>query len=183
MEAAFLVLAVLAASLEDDRFVVRQAASRGLETQPLVHMLFAARPMGFGPESRSRQNAIWSTFREYRAKHLTDKLFPTGRKVLPWIDSLPDDFPDGHLIYEFVREVHLEVPAGTSNSPDFPTYRLATRKLIGALLRGGWEPDRVVELLDQMVEKEDFIVAQTKAAEEARLAEAARIAAQKPEEP
>ena len=186
MESAFLVLAIMTASLEDDRFIVRHAASEYLVTQPLVQVMVAARPMAFGPESRYRQKALWNNFTEYRAKYFVDRLFPTGTTTLPWVDSLLDTFPDRYpIINQCLEAARQDHPTGNYGTGQYPHYRVATRKMIGYLLHSGWEPNKIVELLDDMVANEKIIVARQKAEEDARVAAAAAAAAQgmKPEEP
>lgn len=88
-------------------------------------------------------------------------VMPTDYPFLPWIDSLPDDFPNRWKIIS--RYLQLVPPDDSFTwliPPDRPQfrcyrYRLATAHFCRALLKNGMTRSQVRSLLDKMA-KEDI---------------------------
>lgn len=144
-----LLLFLLLPFLSNDDFRTREAVSASLRSFDL--MALPALEHGVGhpdPEIRHRCRAL-----------IVDVLsvFPTNYRVPPWIDMLPDDYPNRQGV---IDKLLFEVRGGNgyycSNGPeeDWSDFRLATAILVENERRSGKSREEVRSLLDRMVERE-----------------------------
>lgn len=83
-------------------------------------------------------------------KYLTT-IKPTTYKVMPWIDCLPEFFPDRADLIIFYTSSYSHIP----RDKDWTTYRYATSDLISDLFfKQQYQKKELIELLDRMVENE-----------------------------
>lgn len=115
------LIAVLFLMLGDSSHAARESASTHLQALPVWHVCshldtFARHP---DPEVRRRVQAL----REQHAEALTLLVLGDGAGGLPWIDSLPRDYPDRWQIIHG----YLNAAGGDRyRVGEFPTYRSAT---------------------------------------------------------
>lgn len=76
---------------------------------------------------------------------------PTSYGKLPWIDGLPEDYPDRYVIISKYLNMQLR-DAGLNK--EFIGYRCATKDFIRDLYDSGMKRSEIVELLDIMVKGE-----------------------------
>jgi hypothetical protein len=81
-------------------------------------------------------------------------LEPTNYLAMPWIDMLPDDWPDRKAIIETYLYRARQLLDTSYYRADWPDYRLATSLYACDLLRQGTPRLVVQQLLDVMVERE-----------------------------
>ena len=77
------------------------------------------------------------------------RVLPTGYPVLPWLDSLPPDYPDRAAVVS--RYVGRAGWGCWPAAPDFPAYREATRLYVRDLFAAGKTKAEVRGILDGMV--------------------------------
>lgn len=81
-------------------------------------------------------------------------LEPSDYAAMPWIDQLPDYWPDRKAIVEtYLYRARQLLDTGYYQA-DWPDYRLATSLYVYDLLRQGVPRQSVLQLLDIMVEQE-----------------------------
>lgn len=80
---------------------------------------------------------------------------PANWPYVPWVDSLPYDYPSRYLTIEaYLDAVGCSLSGGGDTPPHWPKYRKATRLMIYYLLVEGWPECKVANLLDDMVAHE-----------------------------
>lgn len=145
---------LLIAQLGDDSFLIRQNASARLADlgRPAHRLLMVAKITSDDPEVRYRAGGILEDWRSsYR---------PTKKGVLtPWLDSLPDDYPDKQaIVSRLVREARGGVDWSgydyDSEVQDWPVYRTATDLFVDHLIAAGKSKKDIIRLLDLMAERE-----------------------------
>ena len=152
--ADFLLAFVLAAAMGDDEFSVRVKATDRLRDMDLI-ALPALRMAVKSPDCEIR----------HRAAMLIDdclSVFPTKRKLLPWLAMLPQDWPNRQqAIDDGIAELRggysgWAIEFGEScRHPDWGDWRDATALFIARLREKGWSRDKCRGLLDKMVVMED----------------------------
>jgi hypothetical protein len=92
-----------------------------------------------------------------RARDLLAQFYslePSNYAVMPWIDQLPEHWPDRKAIVEtYLYRARQLLDNGYYQS-DWPDYRLATSLYVFDLLRQGMPRQAVLQMLDTMVERE-----------------------------
>ncbi|MCS7167921.1 MAG: hypothetical protein RMI91_02890 [Gemmatales bacterium] len=81
-------------------------------------------------------------------------LEPTSYLVMPWIDMLPEDWPERKAVIETYLGRARQLLDTSYYRADWPDYRLATTLYVSDLLRQGMPRLMVQRLLDAMVERE-----------------------------
>lgn len=79
---------------------------------------------------------------------------PTNYLAMPWIDMLPDDWPNKKAIVESYLYRARQLLDTSYYRADWPDYRLATSLYVYDLLRQGTPRYHVQQMLDVMVERE-----------------------------
>lgn len=144
---------LLIAQLGDDSFSVRQDASAQLASlgTPAHRLLMSAKLTSDDPEVRHRAGGILEDWRSaYR---------PTKRAITPWLDSLPDDYPDKQAILtRMLKEARGGVDWSgydyDSEVQDWPIYRTATDLFVDQLIAAGRSKKEIIRLLDLMADRE-----------------------------
>lgn len=152
--ADFLLAFVLVTAMGDDDFIVREQATNRLREMDLV-ALPALRIAMSSPDPEIR----------HRASMLIDdclSVFPTGRKLMPWLDMLPMDWPDRQNAVDGGMSDYrggytgwgIEPGEGCCH-PDWWDWRDATALFVARLREKGWSKGKCRELLDKMVAREE----------------------------
>lgn len=81
-------------------------------------------------------------------------LEPTNYLVMPWIDMLPEDWPNRKALIEHYLYHARQLLDTSYYRADWPDYRLATSLYVYDLLRQGMPRHAVLQMLDTMVERE-----------------------------
>jgi len=149
MHADFLVCGILLALCNSDNYHVREHATAELvallERQPAL-LSVLERAAESGPaEIRRRARLVLTAYYS---------VGPSWYGRLPWIDMLPQDWPDRqdviHCYLSRARQLQLEWLCYET----WLDYRVATRLFVIDLLRNGHSRDEVRRLLDAMAENE-----------------------------
>lgn len=151
MHAFMLVVAALCAEaailpLGDDRFETREGAQLYVESQEWLYPYLLQQAQACAdPEIRQR-------CRRACAVH-DQRLLPAGWVCLPWIDSLPFDFPGREALIE--RTLRAARGAQVDYyGPDYPDYRQATALWVRELLASGTPRSTIHRHLERMAERE-----------------------------
>lgn len=105
------------------------------------------------PEVTCRAASLITSYHQRHAAELATNLLPDNYPCLPWIDELPDDYPDRcELITQFLSRSRKEL--GTFGSPDWTDYRHATRLFLEHEFANGCSIEAARRLLNQMVVNE-----------------------------
>ncbi|MCS7015430.1 MAG: hypothetical protein NZM42_04825 [Gemmatales bacterium] len=81
-------------------------------------------------------------------------LEPSSYLAMPWIDMLPEDWPERKAVIENYLYRARQMLDASYYRADWPDYRLATTLYASDLLRQGMPRSVVQQLLDAMVERE-----------------------------
>lgn len=141
---------ILVEQMGDNRFAVREGASRSLSAV-LQHdwgvvLLRAAEDATRhrDPEVARRAGTLVEEFLDIR---------PTAQTTVPWIDMLPEKIDDRQRILdEYLARARTEV--GSHGPPEWHDYRLATVYFAQDRLRAGVPRSQLVFLLDEMADNE-----------------------------
>jgi hypothetical protein len=95
------------------------------------------------PEIATRAELVKKTFYE--------NILPTNYCKLPWIDGLPEDYPDRAIIVDKYLEGKNR---DWDKNLEYVGYRLATLEFITDLFNNGKSRKDIISLLDKMVEGE-----------------------------
>ena len=142
MSETFVLLAVLTTSLGDERFAVREAASKGiaeLGVLALLHLEVAVSSPD--PEVRCRAERLLVKVRVGRMDAISVA-------DLPWIDSLPGEYPERCQVVS----VYLSL-SGSSADKDWHGYKQATAYWLRDQLVAGRTWGELEQVLVQMRER------------------------------
>ncbi|MBI2054027.1 MAG: hypothetical protein HYT36_01715 [Candidatus Staskawiczbacteria bacterium] len=132
----------------DNRFKIRQQAYERLveiveEDEKMVFLPFLKDAVRYKDSETTR-----------RIKGAMDYYYvfkPDNYSLIPWIDMLPEDFPDRkNVIIKYLKKS----PPLFGDGWDYPDYRWATTLLICDLLDNGTARHEAINLLNAMAEKE-----------------------------
>jgi hypothetical protein len=139
---------LLALCLADD-YRVRERAGDALsalaENAPLVVAILEQSAANGPAEMRRRAGAALAAFYA---------VGPRWYSKLPWIDMLPQDWPDRQAVIQRYLSRVRELQIGWECGEPWLDYRVATRLLVVDLLRAGESREAVQRLLDAMAENE-----------------------------
>jgi hypothetical protein len=142
---------VLIDQLGDERYAARIDAQRRLERILLFEPNPALRERveeeaKRNPDLEIRRRAAFAleTFYDLR---------PRAYPVLPWIDMLPQEYPERQGVIDGSLS-QVRAPGSWSYQADWPDYRQATSVYARSLLRQGFPRHCVQEMLDDMVQRE-----------------------------
>lgn len=147
MSDVFLFCTILITSLGDERWPVREAAHASLAQLgdlPLPFLDLASRDPD--PEIRWRAHRLI----ELRLDSVC-RSFLARLPVVPWIDSLPLDYPERDELISRYLGPCSDRPSGP---PDWPQHRAATRGMVRDLLLSGMDRGELQGLLDRMAARE-----------------------------
>jgi hypothetical protein len=98
------------------------------------------------PEIATRAKKLYQQW----AWQVADTIKPTNWAYVPWIDSLPQDYPNRCDVIQN----HLSLADGDNDAPTWSKYRNATKLLVYELLCQGKSLSEVNALLHTMVARE-----------------------------
>lgn len=136
------LLFLLLDQLGSDSYFHREGVSKILEVldTPVIYYVGMSHP---DLEVRKRSEFLledWS------------KVNPVDYPVLPWIDMLPDDWPDRLKVLNcYLGDARNLIGW---NGSEWPDYRQATGFYVVYLRQQGWDRNRIQKLLDSMVIRE-----------------------------
>jgi hypothetical protein len=141
-----LVLALIV-HLGHDDFKTRELATSKLEA-----ILPVAGPYLLKTQShKNSEIAVRSTYLYQKwACTVAKEIKPTKWPHLPWIDSLPKDYPDRSQLIE----TYLNMSEDANQPPTWLKYRTATKHFVCDLVKDGKVISEVRKMLDAMVQNE-----------------------------
>jgi len=156
---AVLLQVTIERSIQDlghENYFRREAAQKTLEqTMPWSESCVEKATKDLDLERSRRAERVLSNYYSQRADLICKRVFPTTYPYVPWIDQLPNDSPHWSNLYLNWAERldHKEWNISKSGKPlgRWSEYRVATRLLIGELLRQRISVEEIVKLLDRMV--------------------------------
>lgn len=142
-------LASLLRALGDDDYYTRESATLALEKLVLAEATakttlpaVRAATKDPDPEVARRAEGVIGVYLNVR---------PTNYPAMPWIDSLPLDYPDRQEIIGKYLAYGRDV-CGCGRAPDWHEYRVATVYFIRDLMGEGLSRAEAIQLLDRLVE-------------------------------
>ena len=135
---------MLIGNLADDSFIVREEASISLRKLDCVSVPYL-RAATKHPDMEVRRRA------EMLLADWRGSIKPTNHSETPWLDMLPNDYPDRREILDRCLSNARQI---IQNGTNWPEYRWATQLLIDELLAAGKSKSSIIKLLDEMGKNE-----------------------------
>ena len=147
-------------NLGHDDFFIRERATQFLLGELNESTIFRMQLAALSPDPEVRMRV------EYVVDNYFDGVKPTNYPVMPWLDMIWK--PTDHMIVTKMKVLFgvektdpitklfddcLEI-TGKSADKDSESYRVATSVFVKKLLKAGIPKEKVVNLLDEMVEQE-----------------------------
>jgi len=147
-----LALSIFVTNLGSDQFRQREAASAALQRlAPVAVRRLQIAEHCSDREVSTRARQILDRYYAENAAAWANSTLPSTYHRLPWMAELPAEYADG-LGQFYLQRARREV--GMQGPPDWQDYRLATRMLVEDLYRERMPRERIVEILDQLVNVE-----------------------------
>ena len=132
--------------LDNDRFAVRQKATeqlQALDEAAIPQVKKALTKKDLSLEQRRRLEGV--------LEHYYSNILPTDWTKLPWIDSLPAEYPDRFKIINDYLTKARNGQWGDPGAPEYAAYRDATRMWLRDELEAGKSKRELIKLMDEQM--------------------------------
>jgi hypothetical protein len=145
--------------LGDDSFKTREQASQALQTwTPYATQQVRQACKSGDPEVARRAEVLLEAFAREHAEFFRARaksLRCAGFKLVPWIDSLPADYPDRHqIVLNYVTQAKDQQEIAIDLVHRFDEYRVATILFTIDLLKAGVSEEEILSLYSKMARQE-----------------------------